>query len=239
MDKIIQIRNYEFSYPDKKSVLTDINVHVYEKETVGLVGANGAGKSTILLSVVGILEGKGDIVVSGLKPGGKNLKELREKIGFIFQNPDDQLFSTTVFDDVAFGPLNMDLSGDEVRRRVKKALGEVEMAGFEERLPHHLSIGEKKRIAIAAVLSMEPEILIIDEPSCSLDSGVRRKLMDLLGKFDTTAFIASHDLDLIANLCGRVYVLKSGRIIGEGKPGRVLTDEKLMLSAGLEPLKGD
>ena len=236
MEKIIEITDLEFSYPDRKPVLRDISIHVFEGESVGIVGANGAGKTTLLFNLMGILQGSGSIRVSGLKLGRKNLKEIRRRIGFVFQNPDDQLFSTTVFDDVAFGPLNAGLTPDAVRERVRRALAEVDIEGFEDRLPHHLSTGEKKRVAIASVLSMNPEILVMDEPTSDLDSGLRRKLIDLLGKIRKTTIIASHDLRMIVELCDRVYLLSRAAVQASGKPSHILSDDEIMTEAGLEAL---
>ncbi|MFH1437058.1 MAG: ABC transporter ATP-binding protein [Pseudomonadota bacterium] len=236
MEKIVEITDLEFSYPDRKSVLRDIGIHAFKGESVGIVGANGAGKTTLLFNLMGILQGSGSIRVCGLALGRKNRKEIRRRIGFVFQSPDDQLFSTTVFDDVAFGPLNAGLSPDDAGERVRKALAAVGMEGFEDRLPHHLSTGEKKRVAIASVLSMNPDILVMDEPTSDLDSGLRRKLIDLLGKIRKTTIIASHDLRLIVELCDRVYLLSSGTIQASGKPSSILSDREIMAAAGLEAL---
>jgi cobalt/nickel transport system ATP-binding protein len=236
IDRVIDVRGYGFSYDGRSPALKNICLEAFRGERVGIVGANGAGKSTLLMSLVGILRGQGSIVVDGTVLRGGSLKEIRKKIGFVFQNPDDQLFSTTVFDDVAFGPLNMGLPPEEVKARVLGALRRVEMEGFEKSLPHHLSAGEKKRIAIATALAMQPEILVLDEPSSSLDSGVRKKLMDLVLGFDTTLVVASHDLDLVSRLCSRVYLLRKGEIIAEGASSALLSDGGLMRSAGLEPI---
>ncbi|GAI20759.1 unnamed protein product, partial [marine sediment metagenome] len=171
MEEIVRIDNLSFCYPDGQQALTDISLTIYQGETVALIGPNGAGKSTLLLHLNGILRSNGMVEIFSRPIDDKNLRWVRSKVGLVFQNPDDQLFSPTVFDDVAFGPINMGYPETEVRESVTKALDWVGMTGYEQRSPHHLSVGEKKRIAIATVLSMTPEILVIDEPTANLDPG--------------------------------------------------------------------
>ena len=233
MDKAIEIRNLSYSYPDGSAVFEGINLKINEGERVGIIGPNGAGKTTLLLHLNGILRGKGEVKIFGLVLNNGNLHEIRKRVGLVFQDPDDQLFSPTVFDDVAFGPLNMELSKDEVNNRVKEALEEVGMSGFEKRFSHALSAGEKKRIAIATVLSMNPDILAIDEPTSNLDPGMRKNLIALLGGFQTTLIIASHDLNMVEQLCTRVILLNRGRIIAEGIASEMLENKKLMQENGL------
>ncbi|PIZ16479.1 cobalt ABC transporter ATP-binding protein [Candidatus Desantisbacteria bacterium CG_4_10_14_0_8_um_filter_39_17] len=233
MDKAIEIRNLSYSYPDGNAVFEGINLKINEGERVGIIGPNGSGKTTLLLHLNGILRGKDEVKIFGLELNNGNLHEIRKRVGLVFQDPDDQLFSPTVFDDVAFGPLNMELSKDEVNNRVKEALEEVGMSGFEKRFSHALSAGEKKRIAIATVLSMNPDILAIDEPTSNLDPGMRKNLIALLGGFQTTLIIASHDLNMVEQLCTRVILLNRGRIIAEGIASEMLENKKLMQENGL------
>jgi cobalt/nickel transport system ATP-binding protein len=169
MQELIKIENLSFGYPDGQQALTDINLGIYRGDSVAIVGPNGAGKSTLVLHFNGILRSNGHVKLLGKPIDDNNLKWVRSRVGVVFQNPDDQLFSPTVFDDVAFGPMNMGYSQAEVEQAVKMALGLVGMSGFEKRSPHHLSVGEKKRIAMATVLSMSPEVLVIDEPTSNLD----------------------------------------------------------------------
>jgi len=229
MDEVIKIKELEYTYPDGTCALRGIDLTVFEYESVGLIGPNGAGKSTLLLHLNGILRGKGKIEVLG----SKNLDEIRAKVGLVFQNPDEQLFSPTVFDDVAFGPFNIGLQEEVVKKRVKSALKDVDMIGFEGRCPHHLSFGEKKRIAIATVLSMQPEILVLDEPSSNLDPRARRELIKLLQSLKITKIIATHDLDLVSILCNRVIFLNKGKKVAEGNTNEILQDKNLLLSHGL------
>ena len=232
----IDINGLDFTYPDGKRALHSLRFQVARGETVGLVGPNGAGKTTLFLCLAGVLSAQaGSLQVAGLDPRQPaDRKRLPARVGIIFQNSDDQLFSTTVSDDVAFGPLNLGLPADEVRRRVTEALAQVGLAGFEERVPFHLSGGEKRRAALAGVLAMRPEILLLDEPSMFLDPRGRRELIGLLGELAITKIIASHDLDLILDTCQRVAVLDQGRLVAEGPAEGVLSDRALMEGHGLE-----
>ena len=233
---VIEIKNLSFSYPDGQGALRDISLAVSAGETVAFIGPNGAGKSTLLLHLNGILRSEnGTVRILGLPTEEKHLKAIRCKVGLVFQNPDDQLFSPTVFDDVAFGPISMGCSEEEVRRRVKRALGQVGMSGHERRSPHHLSGGEKKRIAIATVLSMSPEILVIDEPTSDLDPRGRWALIELLRGLPMTKLIASHDLEAVQALCERAILLDEGRVVADDLTCRVLSDPPLLASHGLAP----
>lgn len=233
MKKIIEIRNLSYSYSEGNVALDKINFEAEEGERIGIVGPNGAGKTTFLLHLNGILRGKGGVKIFGLEVKSANLYTIRKMVGLIFQDPDDQLFSPTVFDDVAFGPLNMDLPPDEVESRVREVLREVGMLGFEQKFSYHLSLGEKKRVAIATVLSMRPEILAFDEPTANLDPGMRRSLIKLLRNLQMTLIIASHDLSMIEQLCTRVLLLNKGKIMAEGSTSEILGNKKLMEENGL------
>ncbi len=235
--KAIEIKNLSYAYPDNTEALQEINLEVEEGESIAIVGPNGAGKSTLLLHLNGILENlsaSGEIKIFGLPTTRKNLREIRRRVGVVFQDPDDQLFSPTVFEDVAFGPLNMELSPDEIRERVKKALSAVEMLGFEDKMAHHLSFGQKKRVAIASVLSMEPDILALDEPWSSLDARGRRKLLDILKNLPLTKLVVTHDLVSTVELCERMVVMDKGKIVADGPLLEILSDKKLLEEHGLE-----
>jgi cobalt transport protein ATP-binding subunit len=231
---VIRIRELTFAYPDGRQALNDIDLNVNPGEKIAVVGPNGAGKSTLFLHLNGILRGQGQVQVSGLEVGDRTVRAIRAKVGLVFQDPDDQLFSTTVFDDVAFGPLHMDLPPDQVRERVAQALAAVGMVGHEEHLPHHLSLGERKRIAIATVLAMKPEILVLDEPSAGLDPRARRNLIHLLRGLPQTMLVASHDMRLAWDLCPRTVILDRGFVAADGATAELLQDEDLMERHGLE-----
>ena len=233
MEEIIRVDNLSFYYPDGQQALTDVNLTIYQGETVALIGPNGAGKSTLLLHLNGILHSNGVVKVLGRPVSDKNLRWVRSKVGLVFQNPDDQLFSPTVFDDVAFGPINMGYSEAEVRKLVTNALDWVGMTGYERRSPHHLSVGEKKRIAIATVLSMNPKILVIDEPTANLDPGSKWSLIALLRGLEMTKVIATHDLELVKALCPRTIVFDHGEVIIDGATSHILADKQLLKDHGL------
>jgi cobalt/nickel transport system ATP-binding protein len=233
---VLCVENLSFSYPDGHTALRDVSLTLCAGEKAALVGPNGAGKSTLMLHLNGILAGEGRIHVGGLPLEKANLPFIRALVGLVFQNPDDQLFSPTVYEDVAFGPLHMGLPEEQIRLRVEAALKQVRMEAYSGRLSHHLSVGEKKRIAIATVLSMDPDILVLDEPSSNLDPRHRRDLMELLGKLPMTKIIASHDLDFIARTCTRVALLDAGAVMAAGDVKEILGDQTLMERFGmLEP----
>ena len=234
MHHSIEVRNLSFSYPDGHQALKDVTLSIAPGEKVALVGPNGAGKSTLLLHLNGILSGQGRVTVCGLTVEQKNLSRVRAMVGLVFQNPDDQLFSPTVFDDVAFGPLYQGLEPAEVERRVDSALTAVRMTGYARRVSHHLSAGEKKRIAIATVLSMNPEVLVLDEPTAGLDPRARRTLIKLLRDLPMTMLAASHDLAMVRELLPRMVIMDEGRIVADGPTGKLLKDEKLLEAHGLE-----
>ncbi len=232
--KVIEIKGLNYSYPAGTEALRNINLDVFEGESLGIIGPNGAGKSTLLLHLNGILRGNSHVRILELEMEDRNLPRIRSKMGLVFQDPDDQLFMPTVFDDVAFGPINMDLDKEKVKSLVKEALTAVGMQGAVNRLSHHLSFGEKKRISIAAVLSMEPEILVLDEPSSNLDPRARQHLIDLLKGFRLTKIVAGHDLELILEICNRVAVLDKGAIVTEGDTKDILSNKSLMELHSLE-----
>ena len=234
MHHTIEIQNLIFKYPDGTRALDGVSLSIAPGEKVALVGPNGAGKSTLMLHLIGILHGEGKICVAGMELGPKNLGQVRAAVGLVFQDPDDQLFSPTVFDDVAFGPIYQGLPEKEVRQRVADALAAVHMQDFAQRVSHHLSVGQKKRIAIATVLSMQPEILVLDEPTAGLDPRARRDLINLLRELPQTMLIATHDLHMAAELLPRTIVMDKGCVVADGKTGSILDDEALLSAHGLE-----
>lgn len=230
---IIQIKRLSYTYPDGTPGLRDISTRINRLEAVALVGPNGAGKSTLLLHLNGILKGHSEILVCGKRIEDKNLHEIRKMVGMVFQDPEDQLFSLTVHDDVAFGPLNLGHNQEEVRARVNAALSEVGMSEYAGRSPHHLSIGEKKRIAIATVLALDPQILVLDEPTSSLDPAGKWSLIDLIRNLAITKVIASHDLEFIRQVCQRVIILDKGELVADGATEDILDDLPLLRQHGL------
>lgn len=232
----LEFERVSFRYPDGVPALQDITFSMCRGEKLALVGPNGAGKSTLLLHINGILRGEGIIRVCGLAVNAENLKRVRALVGLVFQAPDDQLFSPTVFDDVAFGPLYQGFSKAEVEERVGQALSAVRMAGYAKRAPHHLSAGEKKRIAIATVLSMNPEIIVLDEPTAGLDPRARRGLIHLLRELPQTVIAASHDLAMVRELFPRTIVLDEGKIAADRETTAILEDKKLLEDHGLETI---
>lgn len=233
MHHAIEIKDLKFAYPDKRQVLRGVTLRVPPDRKTALVGPNGAGKSTLLLHLNGLLQGDGEITVAGIPVPGGDLGRVRAAVGFVFQNPDDQLFSPTVFDDVAFGPLHMGLPEEEVRDRVAEALMTVNMSDFADRVSHHLSIGEKKRIAIATVLSMKPEILVLDEPTAGLDPRARRNLIDYLRDLTITMLVSTHDMAMVADLFPSVAIMDEGLIVAEGPTSKILADKGLLERHGL------
>lgn len=231
---VIAIENLDFAYPDGHVALRDLSLEIKEGEKIALVGPNGAGKSTLMLHLNGILGGGSGLRVGGLPLKKENLPVIRALIGLVFQNPDDQLFSPTVFEDVAFGPLHMGLPEEDVIARVEEALAQVDMSGFEERLSHHLSTGQKKRIAIATVLSMRPQVLVLDEPSAGLDPRARRGLIELLRDLPITMLVSTHDLRMVQELFPRMVIMDEGRIVADGQTSTLLADEALLMAHGLE-----
>jgi energy-coupling factor transporter ATP-binding protein EcfA2 len=213
-----------------------LSLTVQPGERVALVGPNGAGKSTFMLHLNGILTGEGEVDISGVRLQPASLPSIRARVGVVFQNPDDQLFSPTVFEDVAFGPLHMGLPEAEVRQRTEAALGRVGLPGFGDRLSHHLSVGEKKRVALATVLTMAPDLLVLDEPSAGLDPRGRREIIRLLQEVSLTLIVSTHDLALVRELLTRTVLLDQGRIVFDGPTEELLANHELLLEHGLEPV---
>lgn len=236
MHHSIEIESLSFSYPDGHAALRDISLSIAPGEKVALVGPNGAGKSTLLLHLNGILTGAGRVTVSGLRVESTTLGRVRAAVGMVFQNPDDQLFSPTVFDDVAFGPIYQGLSTEEVQKRVTAALEAVGMQSYTRRVSHHLSMGEKKAIAIATVLSMEPEVLVLDEPTAGLDPRARRTLIRRLQDLDMTMLVASHDLAMVREAFPRMIIMDEGRVVADGSAAELLADDALLQAHGLESM---
>lgn len=235
MHHSIDIENLSFAYPDGHAALQSISLHIAPGEKVALVGPNGAGKSTLMLHLNGILIAKsGRVHVCGLDMDEKNLSRVRASVGLVFQNPDDQLFSPTVYEDVAFGPLYQGLSAPQVDERVQAALAAVRMSDYADRVSYHLSTGEKKRIAIATVLSMQPEILVLDEPTAGLDPRARRGLIHLLRDLPITMLVSTHDLAMVKELFPRTIVMDGGQIVADDQTLRLLEDAELLEAHGLE-----
>ncbi len=234
-DFAIRIDHLSFAYGDGHEALRDVTLAVQPGEKVALVGPNGAGKSTLMLHLNGILRPvSGSVQVSGLAVDEKSLGKVRARVGLVFQEPDDQLFSPTVFDDVAFGPIYQGLREKDVRARVERALEAVHMRGYSSRVSHHLSAGEKKRIAIATVLSMEPDILVLDEPTAGLDPRARRGLISLLRTLPQTMLISTHDLRMVAELLPRTVVMDGGQVVADRPTAEILADAALLEAHGLE-----
>lgn len=232
---MLSIRDLGYSYPDGTTALHGVSLELAAGEKVALVGANGAGKSTLLLHLNGVLRAEsGAVVVDGAPIDAASLRRVRARVGMVFQDPDDQLFSPTVFDDVAFGPLHMGLAEAEVRERVARALAQVDMAGFERRMPHHMSLGQRKRVAIATVLSMDPALLALDEPSAGLDPRARRSLITLLRALPQAMIVSTHDMRMVAEVFPRTIVLAQGQLAYDGPSATILADTALLEHYGLE-----
>jgi cobalt/nickel transport system ATP-binding protein len=234
----LEVRDLAYRYPDGTAALHGISFTVGERERVGLLGPNGAGKSTLLLHLNGLLPDhprpSPAIHVFGIPVAEPHLDAVRAAVGMLFQDPDDQIFCPTVWEDVAFGPQQLGLRGDALATRTARALEQVGLGGFGERPPHHLSRGEKRRVCLAGLLACEPRLLALDEPTSDLDPRGRRELKALLGRLAVTQIIATHDLELVVELCPRVVVLDRGTVVAHGPTAEVLADEALMLAHGLE-----
>ncbi|MHB1357271.1 MAG: energy-coupling factor ABC transporter ATP-binding protein [Anaerolineae bacterium] len=232
---ILSLRGVRFAYPDGFQAINDISFSIEAGQSLGLVGANGAGKSTLLLMLPGVLlPAAGDIYVLGMRLDKASAPSIRRYVGLVFQDSDDQLFSNSVFDDVAFGPRNMGLSALDVSGAVDNALEMTGIAHLSSRAAYKLSGGEKRLASIATILSMDPKLIVMDEPSSSLDPKARRKLIELLRRLPQTRIIASHDLDLVWDVCSRVIVLKDGKVAADGETRTILSDERLLDECGLE-----
>ena len=231
---IIEISGLSYTYPDGTNALNSVSCSIRTREKVAVIGPNGAGKSTLLLTLIGVLKGSGMIKVGGIAVGKKTLKEIRRMVGFVFQEPEDQLFSLTVFEDVAFGPAQFGITAEGLQRIVSRSLEIVGLPGIEHKKPIQLSSGEKKLVSLATALALEPKILILDEPSSNLDLKHRRRLLQFLQNYDETILIATHDLDFAAELCERCIVLHEGTIKADGAAAGILTDQSLLESCDLE-----
>jgi cobalt/nickel transport system ATP-binding protein len=233
---LIRVTDLSYAYRSGTRALDHVSFEIGEGECAGLVGPNGAGKTSLFLCMSGVLSAKeGTVNIAGLDPAIADQRRLLpSKTGIVFQNSDDQLFSTTIFDDVAFGPLNLGLQPAEVHKRVQEALERVGLLGFEQRVPFHLSGGEKRRAALAGVLAMQPDILLLDEPSMYLDPRGRRELIRLIKTLPVTKLIAGHDLEMIRETCSRVLVLDAGKLVADGPARQILSDRVLMEAHGLE-----
>jgi cobalt/nickel transport system ATP-binding protein len=232
---VLAVSGLAYAYPDGHQALFGIDVSLERGERVALLGPNGAGKTTLVLHLNGILAaGHGTVEISGLPVAKPNLGEIRRRVGLVFQDPDDQLFMPTVADDVAFGPANAGLRGPELDQRVADALAQVGMHEYANRPPHHLSFGQRRRVAVATVLAMRPELLVLDEPSSNLDPASRRELADILLGLDITVLMVTHDLPYALELCPRSVVLSEGVIVADGATRDVLSDDALMKAHRLE-----
>jgi cobalt/nickel transport system ATP-binding protein len=250
----VRVRDLEYQYPDGRRALRGVDLAIMPGETVALVGPNGAGKSTLLWHLNGLLPGRERaqpihthgstrpgrngpapaVWIDGLEVNARNAPEVRRRVGLVFQDPDDQLFSPTVLEDVAFGPLNLGRTKAEARRIALECLARVDLADAAERMPHHLSFGERKRACLAGVLACEPSVLVLDEPTANLDPRGRRRLLALIRALPSTKLIATHDLEMVLELCGRTVLLDAGRVVANGLTRNVLGDPNLLEAHGLE-----
>ncbi len=230
---VIEIDDLHFTYPDGTRALRGVSLSLPEGRSLGLIGPNGAGKSTLLLHLNGILSGTGAVRFEGTPIERCDAAHLRAAVGLVFEDPDDQLFMPTVLDDVAFGPLNLGLPAEQARERALEALAAVDAEHLRARPPHHLSAGQKRRVALATVLAMQPRVLVVDEPLAALDPEGREAIMHLLGSLEMTKIVASHDLDMILALCDEMALLDDGKIYAQGDTRETLSDEKLLRAHGL------
>ena len=233
----LEIGDLRFSYPDGWQALKGVSFSLQPGEKVAILGPNGAGKSTLLLHLNGLLHGSGEVSVMGhrvVENDKKALARVRATVGLVFQDPDDQLFSPTVYEDVAFGPLYMGLPEDEIDERVRHALSQVGLDGYGDRMPFHLSGGEKKRAAIATVLSMRPQVLLLDEPSAGLDPRARRGLITLLDRLDQTILVTTHDMHMVKEIFPRCIVMDGGAVVADAPTSEILADQRLLEAHGLE-----
>jgi cobalt/nickel transport system ATP-binding protein len=231
----LEVKDLAFAYPDGYQALFGVDLMIGRGERVALLGPNGAGKTTFVMHLNGILDTQhGSVRVGGLPVGKATLKEIRRRVGIVFQDPDDQLFMPTVREDVAFGPANLGVRGDELDTAVLGALSAVGMEAFADRPPHHLSFGQRRRVAVATVLVMQPEILVLDEPSSNLDPAGRHELADILRSLDITMLMVTHDLPYALELCPRAVVMNDGVIVADGRTVEVLSDDVLMAANRLE-----
>lgn len=234
-DPVLAIEGLSFAYPDRHQALFGVDLRVERGERIAVLGPNGAGKTTLVLHLNGILTpSAGSVRVSGMEVAKPNLAEIRRRVALVFQDPDDQLFMATVERDVAFGPANAGVTGADLEARVRRALDQVGMADVAHRAPHHLSYGQRRRVAVATVLAMDPEVLVLDEPTSNLDPQARRALAEVLRSLDLTKVIVTHDLPYALELCERAVILDAGRIVADGPTRTLLGDAELMAAHRLE-----
>ena len=231
---ILQVRDLRFAYPDMPETLNAISFSVARGEKVAIAGPNGAGKTTLLLNLTGLLKGEGEVYVEGLRLEKGNFSAIRRILGLVFQSPDDQLFSTRVFDDVAYGLVYQGMEKAEIEERTRKALADVGMAAYESAVPHHLSLGQKKRVAIASVLCMQPEIILFDEPTMGLDARAKKQFLEIAASLTQTMLVATHDLRLAVALCERLLILDEGRLVFDGEMKKALRDREFLERHGLD-----
>lgn len=234
MANAIELNKFSYTYPDGTIALNDVTLSIEYGQRVALIGPNGAGKSTLLLAMAGFVKGKGKVLVDGMEVNKKNLRRIRTLLGSCLENPDDQLFMPTLFDDVAFGPLNMGLEADEVKTRVNNALKTVGLTNMGDKAPHHLSAGQKRAAAIATVLSMAPKIITLDDPDASLDPRSRNNLIRLLTGLPHTLVIATCNMTLAAAIADRAILIDKGRIVADGNAPEIMFRSHLMIQYGLE-----
>jgi cobalt transport protein ATP-binding subunit len=230
----VHLSGVRYSYPNGQCALAGVDLHVEHGERVALLGPNGAGKTTLVFHLNGLLRGEGELEVAGIELTDQTVRDVRSRVGIVFQDPDDQLFMPTVREDVAFGPLNLGLDRGEVLARIDEALTTVRMQHVADRSPHQLSMGERRRVAIATVLAMRPNLLVLDEPSANLDPRSRRELIDVLAEIDRTMLVVTHDLPFAAELCERAVLISAGRVVGDGPCERILSDSALLAAHDLE-----
>ncbi|NMC46297.1 MAG: ABC transporter ATP-binding protein [Chloroflexi bacterium] len=231
---MIEIRSLNFAYPDAPRILTDINFSVLPGERIAIAGPNGAGKTTLFLNMTGLVQGTGEIVVKGVRLEKHAMPSIRRSMGMVFQSPDDQLFSTRVYDDVAYGLVYQGMEKEEIDHRVQRALADVGMLDSIQAVPYHLSLGQKKRVAIASVLSMQPDILLFDEPTMGLDARAQKQFIQIAKNLSQTILVATHDMRLAATLCSRLLILDEGRLVYDGPLQGALQDAHLLEKHGLE-----
>ena len=234
MTAAVRARGLHFAYEGGPAVLSGLDLVVDTGERVAILGPNGAGKTTFALHLNGLLAGDGEVTIGGVRVEPATWQHVRARVGLVFQDPDDQLFMPTVAEDVAFGPLNFGVAADEVQRRVAGALAAVRMAGAADRPPHQLSMGERRRAAIATVLAADPDLLVLDEPSSNLDPRSRRELIEILRGLPCTLLVVTHDLPLAAELCERSVVIDGGQVVADGATGELLADEAMLAEHALE-----
>ncbi len=234
---MIDISHWSVSYPDGTKAVSDISLQMGQGEHAALIGANGAGKSTLILSMAGVLPGTGTMKIDGIPLTETTVNEIRSHMGIVFQNPDDQLFSSTIYDDVAFGPRNQGLDEEAVRYRVEDRLELLHISHLKNKTSLKLSGGEKRLCAMATVLAMKPSVMVFDEPTAFLDPKARRNLINILNQLPHTMLIATHDLSFAAETCKTCFVIKDGKIFAQGKTKELLFDEKRMDDAGVEAIR--